>query len=234
MKVLAFNCCMKTEHADTAKILNPFLDGMKEAGAEVELIYTSTLNINPCKACTSDPTYISDGNCDCNDDMKELYPKFKASNIWVFATPSINNHVPAHFKNLLDRMEPLFNIDFERTNGDSEYLINSNGKIALVSTSSAWNLDNFNLIIEHFESLSQLFNKEFLPPLLRPHSGILNTFRKFNIPAIDIFRAAKDAGRELVSTGRIPEELLKTISRDLAPKDSFIEEINGLVLKQLG
>lgn len=29
-------------------ILNPFLDGMKEAGAEVELFYTRKLRINPC------------------------------------------------------------------------------------------------------------------------------------------------------------------------------------------
>jgi hypothetical protein len=233
MKVLAFNCCMKSEHADTAMILNSFITGMTEAGAEVDLIYTSELNIIPCRACTSDPLYISDGKCNCEDDMKYLYPKFLESDIWVFATPNINNHIPSQFKNLLDRMEPLFNIDFERKNGDMEYHLNSSGKIALISTSPAWNLNKFDVLVNHFESFCQLFDKEFVSPVLRPHSDILNTFKQFRIQSDDIYKAAKDAGKMLVSTGRIPVELLKIISRDLAPKDSFIEELNGIVLKKL-
>jgi len=33
------------EKGNTALILNPFLDGMKEAGAQVELVYSKKLNI---------------------------------------------------------------------------------------------------------------------------------------------------------------------------------------------
>ena len=33
----------------TALVLGPFLEGMGEAGAEVELFYTQKLGINPCQ-----------------------------------------------------------------------------------------------------------------------------------------------------------------------------------------
>ena len=40
MKVIAINSSPNMDKGNTAAILNPFLDGMKEAGAEVELYFT--------------------------------------------------------------------------------------------------------------------------------------------------------------------------------------------------
>lgn len=48
MKALAINSSPKMDKGNTAMILNPFLEGMKEAGAEVELFYTRKLNIKLC------------------------------------------------------------------------------------------------------------------------------------------------------------------------------------------
>lgn len=48
-KVLAINSSPKMEKGNTNLILTPFLEGIKEAGAEVELFYTNKLKIGPCK-----------------------------------------------------------------------------------------------------------------------------------------------------------------------------------------
>ncbi|WP_207637584.1 flavodoxin family protein [Desulfotruncus alcoholivorax] len=40
MKVIAINSSPNMGEGNTALILNPFLKGMREAGAEVELFYT--------------------------------------------------------------------------------------------------------------------------------------------------------------------------------------------------
>ena len=48
MKVLAINGSPHMDDGNTAMILNPFLEGMKEAGADVDLFYTKKLNIGPC------------------------------------------------------------------------------------------------------------------------------------------------------------------------------------------
>ncbi|KKK41898.1 hypothetical protein LCGC14_1640590 [marine sediment metagenome] len=49
MRVIAINSSPKMDKGNTALILNPFFEGMKNAGAEVELFYTNKLNINPCQ-----------------------------------------------------------------------------------------------------------------------------------------------------------------------------------------
>ena len=48
MKVLAINGSPHMDEGNTAMILSPFLEGLKEAGASVELFYTRKLKIGPC------------------------------------------------------------------------------------------------------------------------------------------------------------------------------------------
>ena len=48
MKALAINGGPHMDDGNTALILNPFLEGMKEAGANVEPFYTMKLKIGPC------------------------------------------------------------------------------------------------------------------------------------------------------------------------------------------
>lgn len=50
MKVLAINASPHMDKGNTAMILDPFLEGMKEAGSEVDLIYTSSLGSSPATA----------------------------------------------------------------------------------------------------------------------------------------------------------------------------------------
>lgn len=47
-KVVPTNGSAKMEKSNTALVLPPFLDGVKEAGASVELFYAKRLNVKPC------------------------------------------------------------------------------------------------------------------------------------------------------------------------------------------
>ena len=49
MKVIAINSSPNMGKGNTALVLDPFLEGMRKAGAEVELFYTKKLKINPCQ-----------------------------------------------------------------------------------------------------------------------------------------------------------------------------------------
>ncbi len=84
--VLAINSSPKRAKSNTSLILNPFLDGIKEAGAEVELFYTRDLKIKPCTG-EFNCWVKHPGECYQQDDMKQLYPKLKEADILVFATP---------------------------------------------------------------------------------------------------------------------------------------------------
>ena len=74
------------EKGYTEMILVPFLEGMKEAGASVELLYAKRLNVKPCTGefhCW----YEKPGQCYINDDMQQVYPKLREAEILVLATP---------------------------------------------------------------------------------------------------------------------------------------------------
>ena len=47
MNVLAINGSPHMDGGNTAMILNPFLDGMRDAGANVETFYTRKMKIGP-------------------------------------------------------------------------------------------------------------------------------------------------------------------------------------------
>ena len=49
IKVVVINSSPHKDKGNTALVLNPFMDGMREKGAEVEVYYTNELKIKPCK-----------------------------------------------------------------------------------------------------------------------------------------------------------------------------------------
>jgi hypothetical protein len=222
MKVLALNASPNEDNGNTYLILKPFLDGMKASGADIELIYLNRLNILPCKECTDDLTFESNGECNCDDDMNMLYPKFREADIWIFATPNYYDGLVPKMKHLLDRLEPLFSLgdDFTANNGFT-------GKLAFVSTCDLYDLNNFDIITSHFKALSELFAKEFAGALLRPHINALLALRETGNSVEDVFEAANDAGKQIIVNGKISTRTLESVSRRLVPKKSFIAELGN-------
>lgn len=108
-KVFATNGSPNMERGRTALILNPFLEGAREAGAETELFYASKLKIRPCTGCFS-CWDEKPGECVIKDDMQTLYPKLRNADILVLATP-VYIPFPGDFTNFLNRiillMEPV-------------------------------------------------------------------------------------------------------------------------------
>jgi multimeric flavodoxin WrbA len=221
MKVLAFNTSPDKENGTTDQILTPFIEGMKEKGAEVELIYTADLDINPCRACTEMDLFEYDGVCRCEDHMNSLYPKFREADLWVFASPVYANRTNKDLQNLLDRLEPLFQPTFP--NG-SPAESKSQGKIAFVGSSSMWSLHSFDPILEHIKSLSMMFERDFAGALVRPHAWTLSSLGETSLPIDDIFESAKIAGSEIIN-GSISEKTEKEFSKALVEEDTLADQI---------
>src|SRR5208337_1603295 len=87
----------RRDKGSTALIFNPFLKGMKEAGAEVELFYTCDLDINPWRGDLN-CMMKTPAKCVQNDDIQMLTPKLGAD-VLVFASPlyiwTVNGHTPS-------------------------------------------------------------------------------------------------------------------------------------------
>ena len=226
MKVLAINCSPKMERGITALILNPFLEGVREAGADVELVHTKKLDIGPCLGRLE--CFVR-GGCIQKDDMQTLLPKLRDADVWVFATPVYWGGVAGGMKNLIDRMTPFGKPVFGVRDGHSYHSLHEDvkrGKVVLVSTCGFWELDNFDSAIDYMKTFSRQADREFAGALLRPHSMPFAGMLKTGKPVGDVLEAAKQAGLEFVKNGQIPAEILKTIGRPLMPLEAFVQVAN--------
>jgi len=226
INVLAFNCSPNEENGNTAKILNHLLDGMKGQGASVELYYTQRLTIDKCQGCTENPEFSSTGECIIVDDMKYLYPKMRNADIWIFASPNYNNTINTSLLTLFDRLEPLFEPFTTHTNGNSSNNNNSaKRKMLLISTGNQFDYKSFQKLTDHVESLSHLFNREFLGAIVRQHAWILNDHEILPTAIEKYFTDIYNAGVEIIQKGKLPKTTLKKLNKDLITKKSFLGSI---------
>jgi putative NADPH-quinone reductase len=231
MNVLAFNCSPKMGKGNTALILDPFLDGMREEGATVELFFTRKLEIKPCSG-EFNCWFKTPGRCFQNDDMEMLLPKIDEADIIVFATPLYADGVSGPMKNLMDRQLPRGIPYLEFRDGRCRHPMGEGhkpGKIVLVSSCGLWEMENFDPILAHMEAYSQNMLKEFAGALLRPHAPALTLMMQDGKALNEIVEAARQAGRQLVSQGRMSGDTLKTVSRELVPAQEFVTRLNELI-----
>jgi len=236
MKVIAINASPRKSEGTSDLLLQPILKGLRSEGADVELKYIYDMNITPCIGCTNDILFESEADCQIDDDMQELYKTLNDADLWLFASPNYLNSVTSGLKNMLDRLEPLFqsphifenNVCYDKIR-QSLTKRTTQGRILLVSTCGHWGMENFKAIIEQVENVADLMGRIFLPPILRPHSDVLKSLSNLGKSPFDIYLAAEEAGKELAKTGAISQATLNAISRELVPKDSFIQELSLLV-----
>ncbi len=229
MKVLAINSSPLMDKGNTALILDPFLEGMREAGAEVELLYTKKLDIKPCQGdfiCwTKTP-----GECHQKDDMQWLLPKMVEADAWVLATPLYVDGMNGPMKNLLDRAIPMLLPFFELRDGHNRHPIRSDAtegpRITLVSNSGFWEKDNFDALVTHVEAICRNTNSRFAGAVLRPHGPGFKAMLEMKAGVDDVVEAARDAGRQLVNDGSISQATLDTVSRDLLPMPDYMAIAN--------
>ena len=90
MKVLALNSSpRKGGQSKTELMLTHLVNGMRDAGADVQTVHLREKTVHNCLGCFACWTKTP-GTCMQKDDMtKEFYPKWLASDLAVYATPWI-------------------------------------------------------------------------------------------------------------------------------------------------
>ena len=232
MRVLAINGSPRAEKGNTALILEPFLDGMKTGGAEVELVYTQKMNILPCQGeyhCW----FKKPGVCFQKDDMQELLPKLSKADVLVLATPLYVDGMTGPLKNLLDRVIPIAEPTIELRDGRCRHPAregaNKAGKLVLVSNCGFWGEANFDPLITHVQAICQNLSREYSGALLRPHGAALKAMMDQGMSVDAIFEAAREAGRQLAETGAMETETLEKIRHPLIPQQPYVAIVNQYI-----
>jgi len=216
MKILAINGSPRGKKSNTDRILQPFLEGAREAGAETETVYLKGKTINPCIGCFTCWTKTP-GVCIHKDDMPKLLEKLRQADVVVYATPLYVFTVTAQMKAFMDRHIPLLQpFILER---DGQYIHppryeSRHGKVVLVSNCGFPERHHFSGLVETFRCFTSNPDSELVGTILCAGGELLKQ------PALQeglqwYIEAARQAGREVVEQGRVAPETLETLDRPL-------------------
>ena len=183
MDVLAINGSPRGDRGVTAHVLAPFLEGMREGGARVELLRTCELDIGPCLGCRRCWTETG-GVCVQRDDMQEVYPRLSRADVLVLATPVFFDGMTGPMKNLLDRCVALVHPRIEVRGGRQRHPPKAPGagghrrQVALVSVCGFHEMATFAPLVAHVRAVAENMDRDYAGAVLRPHGWVLAEMRE--------------------------------------------------------
>jgi multimeric flavodoxin WrbA len=229
-RVFAINGSPRMDKGNTAVVLEPYLEGMMEAGAEVERVYAGQLDVQPCTG-EMHCWYRKPGECYIQDEMQALYPKLRAAEILVLATP-VYIPLPGRMQDLINRLCPLVVPQLETREGRTRARFRDEvriKKIVLVASSGWWEIGNFGTVERIAEELAENAGVEYAGAVLRPHASLLRQGGELASAAEAVLEAARKAGYDLIREGAMAAETLAAISRPLVPQETYRGHLNEML-----
>jgi putative NADPH-quinone reductase len=222
MNVLAINSSPRSDaESYTAMLLQSLVEGMREEGAAVEVVALREKKIKYCTGCFSCWTKTP-GICIHKDDMsRELFPKWLACDLVVYATPlyyhTINAMLAAFMERTLPAILPFFKQD---ANGKTYHPVRTRIPAnVLLSVCGFPDVAEFDALRE-FQARTQHPEARTLAIICRAGASLL-TSPFLAKRAKVILDATKEAGRELVRTSAVAPETLERIEQPLGSPALF-------------
>ncbi len=232
MKFLAFNGSPRAKRSNTDRILQPFLEGARQAGAETETLYLRRMDIHPCQGCF-DCWLKTPGRCAQRDDMDQVMEKLLAADVLVFATPLYDFTMTAYMKALAERLlplaEPWLVEDEQRRTSHPARHPDTRWKGVLISNCGFPEVENFEPLLGSFERMFGGLDDPARWLVVLKGAGETLSMEGIESSLAWFFDGMRAAGREMVEQGRVSAETKAIIDRpfiDISP-EQFREAANA-------
>jgi multimeric flavodoxin WrbA len=234
MKITVFNGSPRAEHGNTSVLVENFLDGAHQAGAEVEQVFLSKYKIKSCTACKS-CWEKTPGTCPTKDDMQQLIPKVISSDVLGFATPVYADNVTGLLKNFIDRLivigDPHWGKD---SKGECRHLLRypKPNKMLVFSNCGFPEQSHFQVLRLLFKRMSRNLGWDIIGEVYRAGGALLTSQEESFRPFVDGYKELlKLAGKEAVMNSRISEETSQKLEKPLLPADNYVDIFYNFVNK---
>ena len=164
---------------NTETLVDEVLHGAEEAGALVEKVILSKLDIAPCRACDA---CRKTGECAQRDDMAALLEKMERSQVWVLGTPIYWWGPTAQFKAFLDRWY------------GTEYVMFKDRRVILTIPLEDTDASTARHTVGMLTDVLAYLKAELFATVLAP--GVLDRGKVREHP--DVLEAARRAGQEAI------------------------------------
>ncbi len=221
-----------TKFSKTTFMVNNFIDGAKEAGAEVEYYKLKDYNINQCTGCYTCWTKTP-GECIFKDDMTMLRKKYREADLVVFASPLYIFNVTGIMKTFMDRLLPIM---------EPYMLMNEHG--------ATMHPDRFS---EVGEQGFLVFSAAGFPDVEHNFDGLIGMYRCWNshqenthlmgeflLTAAEIIvqpvyadrkeiiaNTCNKAGKQIIEEGKISKDLMLAVQDPTVSKETFQQQADA-------
>ena len=231
MKVLALNSSPRGDgQSKTELMLTHLVKGMREAGADVEVVELRKKSVKHCIGCYTCWTKTP-GVCIHKDDMtNELFPKWRDSDLVIYATPLYYFTLNATMKAFIERTLPFLEPYLEDHGGETAHPARYEPpKVVFLSVAGFPE-------ISAFAQLSSWANFVFgshgrlVAEIYRPMAESMRT-HFFMEETNQILNATVQAGREIVQNSKVSPETLTRITRPLVDDPKPYHQMANLFWK---
>ncbi len=230
MKILAVNGSPRKKKSNTDRLLLPFIEGAKEEGAEVDLLYLQGKKIKPCLGCFN-CWLKTPGVCAQKDDMAGVLDLLRNADVLVLATPLYICSMTAQMKVMLDRIIPLILPFIEVRDGRCTHFMRDGSKessMVLISNCGFHEMRHFDELVDHIKVFAGLGGRKYLGSLLRPHGHMMEVFDAMAPDRMKpVYEACREAGKYAARDEVIPQDVLDRVAQELMPREDFIKAANS-------
>jgi multimeric flavodoxin WrbA/putative sterol carrier protein len=211
MKVVAINSSPRADGVSKTKLmLDALVKGMRDAGAEVEVISLRQKTVKHCIGCFTCWTKTP-GICVHKDDMTvELFPKWLGADVAIYATPLYHFTMNAAMKAFIERTLPVLEPFLHPSDGKTHHPFRQEPPEAVVLSVAGF--PEPSVFSQLSSYVSFLFGKKLVAEIYRPAAELM-TLPEMEETTKDILEATEQAGRELVQSKKIPQGIMERISQ---------------------
>ncbi|MBA4394726.1 MAG: hypothetical protein C0407_14340 [Desulfobacca sp.] len=229
MKVLAINSSPRGEgQSKTELLLSNLVLGMRESGAEVEVVELRKKKIRYCSGCFTCWTKTP-GLCIHQDDMsKELFPKWLAADLVVYASPLYHYTINANLKAFIERTLPVLQPFLEHHNETTRHpLRHPMPKAVFLSVAGFPEKSVFDQLSSWVQFVFGRHGN-LVAEIYRPAAESLPFLGE---KGRTILEAIQQAGREIVRDVRVSPETMSLITQDFIEDKKVFATMGNLFWK---
>jgi hypothetical protein len=231
MKVLALNSSPRTGgESKTELMLNHLVSGMREGGADVEVVELRKKSIKHCIGCFTCWTKTP-GECIHKDDMGlELFRKWLEADLAVYATPLYHFTVNARMKIFIERTLPALQPFFYQKEGLTFHPWRKEPpKSVFLSVAGFPEMSVFDQLTSWVKFIYGR-REGLVAEIYRPGAEMLGN-PQYKDKAGEILEAIAKAGRELAQSMTISPETLARVTQDILEDKEVFYRMGNLTWK---
>jgi multimeric flavodoxin WrbA len=231
MKIAVINGSHRGRNGNTAAMVDAFLKGAMEAGAEVINIILAEKNIKHCTACKA-CWFKTAGKCVLRDDMAEIMALIQDADVRVLATPVYFDNMSSMLKVFIDRLmitaSPYWGKDEE---GECRHLqTEAVPKLIMIANCGYPERTHFQVISHWIKRHARNLNAQLIAEIYASQGALLS-MRENEVGMVvsNYLKLLETAGREIVTDKKLTAKTETALEQKFISDEVYIQEAKKYV-----